>query len=186
MTFILEAWNTQSLFIFWSITSVVADAGDDASIALPLTRAVLNGTRSKDDIKIVLYHWEQVRYNFFNFSISCVTLLCILDCHAAFFYYSGPNNAEFAAVNESVTNITKLTKGDYVFKLTVVDDNGNVDSDTVNVKITQSMYRILFAGSSYISNRSLRIMRNFIPQTKMHLQKRTLVVIKLWQHQLAY
>ncbi|XP_032664375.1 dyslexia-associated protein KIAA0319-like protein [Odontomachus brunneus] len=88
-----------------------ADAGDDISIALPLTRAVLNGTRSKDDIKIVLYHWEQV---------------------------SGPNNAEFAAVNESVTNITKLTKGDYVFKLTVVDDNGNIDSDIVNVKITQN------------------------------------------------
>lgn len=40
-----------------------ADAGDDVSIALPVTRAVLNGTRSKDDIKIVQYHWEQVRYN---------------------------------------------------------------------------------------------------------------------------
>ncbi|XP_071632449.1 dyslexia-associated protein KIAA0319 [Temnothorax longispinosus] len=88
-----------------------ADAGDDISIALPTTRAVLNGTRSKDDIKIVLYHWEQV---------------------------SGPNNAEFATVNESVTNITKLTKGDYAFKLTVVDDNGNADSDTVNVKVTQN------------------------------------------------
>ncbi|KAL0116040.1 hypothetical protein PUN28_011119 [Cardiocondyla obscurior] len=88
-----------------------ADAGDDISIALPTTRAVLNGTRSKDDIKIVLYHWEQV---------------------------SGPNNAEFTTANESITNITKLTKGDYVFKLTVVDDNGNADSDTVNVKITQN------------------------------------------------
>lgn len=88
-----------------------ADAGDDISIALPTTRAVLNGTRSKDDIKIVLYHWEQI---------------------------SGPNNAEFATVNESITNITKLTKGDYVFKLTVVDDNGNADSKTVNVKVTQN------------------------------------------------
>lgn len=57
-----------------------------------------------------------------------------------FLCYSGPNNAEFATVNESITNITKLTKGDYVFKLTVVDDNGNADSDTVNVKVTQSTY----------------------------------------------
>lgn len=48
------------------INFVVADAGDDISIALPTTRAVLNGTKSKDDIKIVLYHWEQVRYNVFN------------------------------------------------------------------------------------------------------------------------
>lgn len=41
-------------------------------------------------------------------------------------------------MNESVTNITKLTKGDYEFKLTVIDDNGNKDSDTVKVKVTQS------------------------------------------------
>jgi len=49
------------------VNFVVADAGDDISIALPTTRAVLNGTRSKDDIKIVLYHWEQVRYNVSNY-----------------------------------------------------------------------------------------------------------------------
>lgn len=57
---------------------------------------------------------------------------------------SGPNKAEFSAINESVTNITKLTKGDYEFKLTVIDDNGNKDSDAVKVKVTQSMDRILF------------------------------------------
>lgn len=45
---------------------VLADAGDDISIALPVTRAVLNGTKSKDDIKIVLYHWEQIRYDISN------------------------------------------------------------------------------------------------------------------------
>ncbi|XP_076756183.1 dyslexia-associated protein KIAA0319 [Xylocopa sonorina] len=88
-----------------------ADAGEDITIALPETRTILDGRKSKDDIKIVSYHWEQV---------------------------SGPNNAEFSAVNESVTNITKLTKGDYEFKLTVIDDNGNKDSDTVKVKVTQN------------------------------------------------
>lgn len=65
---------------------------------------------------------------------------CILDLKIYRSCYSGPNNAEFATVNGSVTNITKLTKGDYVFKLTVVDDDGNADSDTVNVKVTQSKY----------------------------------------------
>ena len=88
-----------------------ADASDDITIALPETKTVLDGRKSKDDIKIVSYHWEQV---------------------------SGPNNAEFSAVNESVTNVTKLTKGDYEFKLTVIDDNGNKDSDTVKVKVTQN------------------------------------------------
>ena len=88
-----------------------ADAGEDITIALPETKTVLDGRKSKDDIKIVSYHWEQV---------------------------SGPNKAEFSAVNESITNITKLTKGDYEFKLTVIDDNGNKNSDTVQVKVTQN------------------------------------------------
>lgn len=60
-------------------------------------------------------------------------------------------------VNESVTNITKLTKGDYVFKLTVVDDNGNADSDTVNVKITQSEYRLII-----VYYDMMYIIKNFI------------------------
>ncbi|KAG7209539.1 hypothetical protein KM043_015619 [Ampulex compressa] len=88
-----------------------ADAGDDITIALPETKTVLDGRKSKDDIKIVSYHWEEV---------------------------SGPSVATFFSANASVTNVTKLTKGDYVFKLTVIDDNGNKDSDTVNVKVTQN------------------------------------------------
>ncbi|XP_015434553.1 PREDICTED: dyslexia-associated protein KIAA0319 isoform X2 [Dufourea novaeangliae] len=88
-----------------------ADAGEDITIALPETKTMLDGRKSKDDIKIVSYHWEQV---------------------------SGPSSGEFSAVNESITNVTKLTKGDYEFKLTVIDDNGNKDSDTVKVKVTQN------------------------------------------------
>lgn len=88
-----------------------ANAGDDITIALPQTRTTLDGRKSKDDIKIVSYHWQQI---------------------------SGPSVVDFSAVNESITNVTKLTKGDYVFKLTVIDDNGNKDSDVVNVKVTQN------------------------------------------------
>ncbi|XP_054007146.1 dyslexia-associated protein KIAA0319 isoform X1 [Hylaeus anthracinus] len=88
-----------------------ADAGEDITIALPETRTILDGRKSKDDIKIVYFHWKQV---------------------------SGPSSAEFSAVNESITNVTKLTKGDYEFKLTVIDGNGNKDSDTVKVKVTQN------------------------------------------------
>ncbi|XP_008555762.1 dyslexia-associated protein KIAA0319-like protein [Microplitis demolitor] len=87
-----------------------ADAGKDITVALPQTRVKLDGNNSKDDIKIVSYHWEQL---------------------------SGPNKAEISAANKSVTDATKLTKGIYVFKLTVIDDNGNKDSDTVKVEVTQ-------------------------------------------------
>jgi hypothetical protein len=53
------------------IIFVTADAGNNISIALPITHAILNGTKSKDDIKIVLYQWEQVRYDTFDIFISC-------------------------------------------------------------------------------------------------------------------
>ncbi|XP_015173738.1 PREDICTED: dyslexia-associated protein KIAA0319 [Polistes dominula] len=88
-----------------------ANAGENITIALPETRTVLDGRKSKDDIKIVFYRWKQI---------------------------SGPSIVDFSAVNESITNVTKLTKGDYLFKLTVIDDNGNTDSDTVAVKVTQN------------------------------------------------
>ncbi|XP_014214907.1 dyslexia-associated protein KIAA0319-like protein [Copidosoma floridanum] len=88
-----------------------ANAGDNITIALPETQAVLNGSKSKDDIKIVSYHWEQLE---------------------------GPNKAVFAVSNASITNVTKLTKGDYLFQLTVIDDSGNKDSDTVQLKVTQN------------------------------------------------
>jgi hypothetical protein len=89
----------------------LADAGDNITIALPQTETVLNGSRSKDDFKIVSYQWEEVE---------------------------GPNNVVFTSANSSVTNVTKLTKGEYTFKLTVVDDNGNKDFDTIILKVTQS------------------------------------------------
>ncbi|XP_034947675.1 dyslexia-associated protein KIAA0319 [Chelonus insularis] len=88
-----------------------ADAGKNITIALPQTRVVLNGENSKDDIKLVSYHWEQL---------------------------TGPNKVEFTSANKSSTNVTNLTKGIYTFKLTVIDDNGNKDSDTVTVEVTQN------------------------------------------------
>lgn len=88
-----------------------ADAGENITIALPQTQTVLNGSKSKDDIKIAAYLWEEV---------------------------SGPSEVVFSAVNESISNITGLTKGEYVFKITVVDDDGNKDSDFVRVSVTQN------------------------------------------------
>ncbi|XP_015123990.1 dyslexia-associated protein KIAA0319 isoform X2 [Diachasma alloeum] len=88
-----------------------ADAGEDITIALPETQVLLNGSKSMDDIKIVSYHWQQL---------------------------NGPSRVLFLAANESITNVTKLTKGDYNFKLTVIDDNGNKDSDIVKVRVTQN------------------------------------------------
>lgn len=39
---------------------------------------------------------------------------------------------------EAVLHLTKLVEGRYVFKLTVIDDKGLTDSDTVAVNVKKS------------------------------------------------
>ncbi|XP_047535299.1 dyslexia-associated protein KIAA0319 isoform X1 [Vanessa atalanta] len=88
-----------------------AGAGDDAFISLPQTWITLNGSTSHDDHRIVAYTWR-----------------CL----------SGPTNSNIVGFNESIANATALTKGQYVFSLTVLDDNGNSASDNVTVTVTQN------------------------------------------------
>ncbi|CAF4879290.1 unnamed protein product [Pieris macdunnoughi] len=92
-------------------TPPVADAGEDAFISLPQTWVTLNGTGSHDDRKLVAYTWR-----------------CL----------SGPTNSNIITFNESIANATQLTKGLYVFSLTVLDDNGNTATDNVTVTVTQN------------------------------------------------
>ena len=89
-----------------------ADAGEDKEISLPKTFIVLDGSESTDDQKILKYTWTQV---------------------------SGPNDALILQKNESFSqaNATGLTKGDYVFSLTVEDDVQNTNSDEVTVHVKQ-------------------------------------------------
>ncbi|XP_049875638.1 dyslexia-associated protein KIAA0319-like [Pectinophora gossypiella] len=92
-------------------TPPIADAGQDVFISLPQTWMSLNGSASHDDHRIVAYTWR------------CV---------------EGPTNATILGYNESVANATNLTKGQYIFSLTVLDDNGNSASDNVTVTVTQN------------------------------------------------
>ncbi|XP_068617646.1 dyslexia-associated protein KIAA0319 [Battus philenor] len=92
-------------------TPPVADAGSDIFISLPQTWVTLNGSGSHDDHRIVAYTWR-----------------CL----------SGPTNSNIVGFNESIANATALTKGQYVFSLTVLDDNGNSATDNVTVTVTQN------------------------------------------------
>ncbi|XP_045774500.1 dyslexia-associated protein KIAA0319 [Maniola jurtina] len=92
-------------------TPPVADAGADAFISLPQTWITLNGSASHDDHRIVAYTWR-----------------CL----------SGPTNSNIVNFNESTANATALTKGQYVFSLTVLDDNGNTATDNVTITVTQN------------------------------------------------
>lgn len=88
----------------------VARAGTNITINLPQSYVRLDGSSSTDDIAIKSWKWKQI---------------------------SGPNSATIENANASVTNAKGLTIGDYVFELTVEDENENLASDRVYAKIVQ-------------------------------------------------
>jgi hypothetical protein len=89
-----------------------ANAGSEQDISLPTNFVVLDGSKSTDDQGIIKYNWTQV---------------------------SGPNDALILQANETLpnANATGLTKGDYVFSLTVEDDKQNTNTAQVNVHVRQ-------------------------------------------------
>lgn len=88
-----------------------AEAGNNLTISLPQTWVVLDATNSSDDNKIVSFKWTKV---------------------------DGPSTVTFVNANSSKTNVTGLTKGKYVFRVNVTDDNNNSANDTVTVTVNQS------------------------------------------------
>uniref|UniRef100_A0A336KZH6 CSON002553 protein n=1 Tax=Culicoides sonorensis TaxID=179676 RepID=A0A336KZH6_CULSO len=87
-----------------------AVTGNNQTIILPQTWAMLNGTESTDDVKIERFQWKQV---------------------------SGPS--ESLIVNSSLpfANATNLKVGNYVFQLTVFDNLNNNASALTNVTVKQ-------------------------------------------------
>jgi hypothetical protein len=89
----------------------VAKAGESVMIELPDNQVTLDGTSSSDpDGSIQTYKWTQD---------------------------SGPGTAVIDNPDSATTLVSRLILGDYVFKLTVTDNDGAVDEDTVNVKVVE-------------------------------------------------
>ena len=86
----------------------VANAGSDQSITLPNNSVTLNGTASSDpDGSIVSYSWVKI-------SGAAITI-------------SSPSNAS--------TQVSGLAEGEYIFELTVKDNNGASSKDQVKVTV---------------------------------------------------
>jgi len=90
----------------------VADAGRDTTVALPYSGAILNGKASTDpDGRIVSYVWSQL---------------------------SGPTQAVIAYPLDSLSAVTGLQEGQYVFRITVTDNEGFTDTASVMVTVTNT------------------------------------------------
>jgi predicted esterase len=91
----------------------VANAGTDVTITLPVNKTDLIGTASSDaDGTITTFTWEKI---------------------------SGPSQYIIADDSAATTHLTNLSQGTYKFLLTVTDNKGATDADTVIVKVNAAV-----------------------------------------------
>ena len=94
----------------------VANAGNNQTITAPLNSVVLNGNSSFDpDGTIAAYSWRQV---------------------------SGPSASSIAAAKTSSATVSKLIVGQYVFELTVTDNNGSTNSDQITITVNPAAAKV--------------------------------------------
>jgi hypothetical protein len=91
-----------------TINPPVVNAGAGINIILPASSTVLNGVATQGTNKIASTTWSQT---------------------------VGPNKANIVNPSSLTTNINNLVKGNYVFKLTVMDSGNLVSTSTVNVSV---------------------------------------------------
>lgn len=91
--------------------TLVARAGNDISVTLPISTATLDGSASYSTLGGIVtnYQWQ---------------------------YVSGPVGSVINNPSAASTSVSNLTEGRYAFLLTVTDNAANVKLDTVNVTVS--------------------------------------------------
>lgn len=93
-----------------------ANGGGDFSVILPVSLVQVNGSSSSDDVGIVRWLWER------------------LPTSLAAGHVLGPS------ATSSVLMLTDLVVGQYQWKLTVWDDQGSADTDTVSFIVKPGLH----------------------------------------------
>jgi gliding motility-associated-like protein len=90
----------------------IANAGIDQTITLPTNSAALNGSASTDaDGTITSFSWKKI---------------------------SGPSSSSIQSANQSITSVNNLVEGVYQFELTVTDNFGVPDTDTLSATVIKT------------------------------------------------
>ncbi|KAM8966944.1 dyslexia-associated protein KIAA0319 homolog [Pelodytes ibericus] len=77
-------------------------------VSLPTSFTFIDGSRSRDDDKIVTFHWEEI---------------------------DGPLSAHMASEESTVLHLSDLVAGNYTFRLSVTDSDGAMNSTTAYVTV---------------------------------------------------
>ncbi|KAM6413100.1 dyslexia-associated protein KIAA0319 homolog [Pluvialis apricaria] len=79
-------------------------------VSLPTTSTFIDGSQSIDDMKIVSYHWEEIK---------------------------GPLREQKASADTPVLHLSNLVPGNYTFRLTVIDSDGAASSTIASLTVSK-------------------------------------------------
>ena len=108
----IPAWSSKILISNGLVVvpniAPVANAGADIQITLPTNITSLNGSGTDTDGIITSYKWAKI---------------------------AGPVSGTIVSPNSAVTSVSSVIDGLYLFELTVQDDKGTIDKDTVKLTV---------------------------------------------------
>ncbi|KGL78542.1 Dyslexia-associated protein KIAA0319, partial [Tinamus guttatus] len=102
-------------------------------VSLPTTSTFIDGSQSVDDMKIVSYHWEEIK---------------------------GPLREQKASADTPVLHLSNLVPGNYTFRLTVIDSDGAANSTVASLTVSKPVDYPPIANAG--PNQAVTLPQNFI------------------------
>ncbi|NXP28521.1 K0319 protein, partial [Scytalopus superciliaris] len=102
-------------------------------VSLPTTSTFIDGSQSIDDMKIVSYHWEEIK---------------------------GPLREQKASADTPVLHLSNLVPGNYTFRLTVIDSDGAANSTLAFLTVNKPVDYPPIANAG--PNQAVTLPQNFI------------------------
>ncbi|XP_071592403.1 dyslexia-associated protein KIAA0319 homolog isoform X3 [Heliangelus exortis] len=102
-------------------------------VSLPTTSTIIDGSQSIDDMKIVSYHWEEIK---------------------------GPLREQKASADTPVLHLSNLVPGNYTFRLTVIDSDGAANSTIASLTVNKAVDYPPIANAG--PNQAVTLPQNFI------------------------